>query len=187
MGSSDETSSARGMTATFFVTTDWIGKPGFASWDELRDMKAAGMSIQSHSHTHPLLASVDRARARSELVESKRLLDQGLGQDTDTFALPGGSLPAGDWRGLFADAGYRWVATSQWGVNSPDPGPPTIRRCTICGDVSSAWFERVLRGDRRLAAGRMARERLLAAVRNLLGPTRYTDVRSRLLALLRAR
>ena len=100
------------MTATFFVTTDWIGKPGFASWDELRDMKAAGMSIQSHSHTHPLLASVDRARARSELVESKRLLDQGLGQDTDTFALPGGSLPTGDWLGFINSVQYRlWIRT----------------------------------------------------------------------------
>ena len=177
----------RGMTATFFVTTDWIGTPGFASWDELRDMKAAGMSIQSHSRTHPLLASVDRARARSELVESKRVLDQALGQDTDTFALPGGSMPAGDWRGLFAEAGYRWIATSQWGVNSPDRASPVVRRCTIRGDVSSAWFERVLRGDRRLAAGRLARERLLAAARTVLGPTRYSDVRSRLLALVRGR
>lgn len=178
---------SRGMTATFFVTTDWIGKPGFASWDELREMKAAGMSIQSHSRSHPLLALVDRSQARSELIESKRVLDEALDQDTDTFALPGGSLPTGDWRGLFAESGYRWVATSQWGVNSADLKTPAIGRCTIRGDVSPEWFARVLRGDRRLAAARQARERLLAAARTLMGPTRYTDVRARLLALLRAR
>ena len=177
----------RGMTATFFVTTDWIGKPGFASWSELRDMKAAGMSIQSHSRSHPLLASVDRSRARAELVESKSALDEALGQDTDTFALPGGSLPPGDWRGLFAEAGYRWVATSQWGINAPTPGTPAIKRCTVRGDVSAGWFERVLRGDRRLAAARLVREGLLATARTLMGPTRYTDVRARLIALLRAR
>src|SRR2546425_1196796 len=42
-----------GMTATFFVTTGWIGRPEYASWTQLREMRDAGMSIQSHTHTHP--------------------------------------------------------------------------------------------------------------------------------------
>ena len=47
---------AAGMTATFFVTTSWVGSAGYVTWDQLREMRAAGMSIQSHTHSHPFLS-----------------------------------------------------------------------------------------------------------------------------------
>src|SRR5689334_11921730 len=43
-------------TATFFVYTSAIGNgPAFMTWDELRDMQGAGMTIGAHSRTHPEL------------------------------------------------------------------------------------------------------------------------------------
>src|SRR5687767_11200904 len=58
---------ARGMNATFFVTTTWIGTSRYASWDQLREMRASGMSIQSHTHTHPFLSELDASALREEL------------------------------------------------------------------------------------------------------------------------
>jgi peptidoglycan/xylan/chitin deacetylase (PgdA/CDA1 family) len=48
-----------GMKGTFFVVTEWIdeGRPGYLTWDQVREMAAAGMSIQSHSLSHPDLAN----------------------------------------------------------------------------------------------------------------------------------
>ncbi len=181
---------ARDMTATFFVTTSWVGRPGFVSWDQLREMKAAGMSVQSHSHTHPFLSELDASALREELRASKGALDEALEQATDSIALPGGDFPRHRLRYVLEAAGYRVVATSRWGTNRA-AGPAAagvrlVRRCTVRGEPSRDAFRRVLQGDRWLAARRRLRESALGAMRSALGPTRYTRWRRRFLHARRA-
>src|SRR5208283_2557989 len=47
---------ARRIGATCFVITARVGTDGYASWSQLREMAAAGISVQSHTATHPLLS-----------------------------------------------------------------------------------------------------------------------------------
>ncbi len=44
-----------GMVGTFFVVTEWVDlqRPGYLTWDQAREMAAAGHAIQSHTRTHP--------------------------------------------------------------------------------------------------------------------------------------
>src|SRR5207245_385131 len=42
-----------GMVGTFYIITDFVGRPGYLSWDQIAEMDAAGMSIGAHSLTHP--------------------------------------------------------------------------------------------------------------------------------------
>lgn len=176
---------AKGMTATFFITTAWVGTDGYATWDQLREMKEAGMSIQSHTHTHPILAELDADQLAAELWRSKAELDSALDQDTDEIALPGGDLPAPSLRGLMYDAGYRVVATSRWGANDRvrvDGGMPLkINRCTVQGEPAGAHFRRIIAGDAWLAARRRARDAALRGLRSALGPSRYSVLRRRVL------
>ena len=176
----------RGMSATFFVTTTWVGRPGYASWDQLREMRAAGMSIQSHTRSHPFLSELSPDALEHELTGSKRELDEALDQDTDSLALPGGDAPRDAWRARIAAAGYRVVATSRWGLNSPaeGPGPLEIRRCTVRGAPSAAEFDRLLRAESSLFMQRQAREFVLHATRSALGPTRYARWRHTALSTL---
>lgn len=175
----------RGLGATFFITTSWVGTPNFVTWAQLREMRAAGMSIQSHTHSHPFLSELDGRALLAELREAKLRLDDGLGQDTDTLALPGGDAPRDELWPLIAEAGYRLVATSRWGVNGVPlarrNGLPVVRRCTVRGEQASDLFERVARGDRWLAAKRGTREWVLATLRRAAGPTRYARWRRRVL------
>lgn len=168
---------ARRMTATFFVTTGWIGRPGYVSWSALREMKAAGMSIQSHTHSHPFLSELGAEQVRDELVRSKDALDQGLEQATDALSLPNGDWPRAAARHLVREAGYALVATSRWGVNragaGAGDGPLRVRRCTVRGEPTALAFQRVLRRDAWLFLARGARESVLGALRSGLGPTRY--------------
>lgn len=166
---------ARGMTATFFITTSWIGTPGYASWDQLKEMRAAGMSIESHTHTHPFLSELDAAALRDELRRSRELLDEHLEQRTSMIALPGGDAPRRELRGMLADEGYAVVATSRWGANrgAREGNPLFVRRCTVRGESSDAAFIDIARGDVWLALKKRARESILAALRTSLGPTRY--------------
>ncbi len=167
----------RGMSATFFVTTDWIGRPGYASWSALREMHAAGMEIQSHSHTHPFLSELAPDALAAELRESKRILDERLEQDTTMLALPGGDWPRRALRPMIADAGYRVVATSRWGTNGPRHSgvglPVVVRRCTVQGEAGPERFRRIAAGDPSLGRLRWIREGALGTLRSALGPTRY--------------
>lgn len=166
---------SRGMTATFFVTTDWIGRPGYASWDQLREMSSAGMSIQSHTHTHPFLSELNADALRDELRRSRDLLNEQLDQRTSMIALPGGDAPRRELRGLLSDEGFTVVATSRWGVNRRGSRllPLYINRCTVRGELSDAAFEAMARGSALLRFRKRSRERVLAFVRASLGPTRY--------------
>lgn len=178
----------RGMTATFFVTTDWVGRPEYVSWSQLREMRAAGMSIGSHSKSHPFLSELDEARLRAELLDSKNRIDQELEQATDTLALPGGDRPRRSLRPMLGAVGYRVVANSRWGVNrvtTPAGGLLWINRCTIRGEPGAEYFSRVLRGDSWLGFKRFTREYTLARLRETLGPTRYARWRRRLLDAVR--
>jgi len=166
----------RGMTATFFVTTDWVGRPGHVSWEGLREMRAAGMSVQSHTCSHPFLSELSQAEVQRELRTSREVLNHHLDQETDTLALPGGDFPRGGPL-VFRRAGYRIVATSHWGVNSARPGAideiAFVHRCTVRGEPPREEFEAVVSGNRWLGARRRVREIALNTVRATLTPTRY--------------
>jgi peptidoglycan/xylan/chitin deacetylase (PgdA/CDA1 family) len=174
-----------GFSATFFVTTSWTGREPYLSWSQLIEMSQAGMSIQSHTLTHPFLSAIDRDSVARELQESKRQLDQHLSQDTLTLALPGGDSPRRQHSDLIRASGYRILATSTWGANRErGPGvraPAVVRRYTVRADTSLAQF-------RDLALGRSAawsreglRLRCLSGLRKALGTERYARWRSEFL------
>jgi peptidoglycan/xylan/chitin deacetylase (PgdA/CDA1 family) len=173
----------RGMSATFFITTAWVGQPAYASWDQLREMRAAGMSIQSHSHTHPYLSELDGDALREELRRSHDLLGEHLGQQTTMIALPGGNAPRSGLRSMIAEVGYRVVATSDWGVNHDREvdGVRYVRRCTVRGVPTRERFREMLAADRWLSIKKQTRYGMLNLVRSSIGPSRYLRWRSKLL------
>jgi peptidoglycan/xylan/chitin deacetylase (PgdA/CDA1 family) len=179
---------ARGMTATFFVTTSWVGTPGYVTWAQLREMKSAGMSIQSHTRTHPFLSELAADALRRELRGSKAELDEALEQATDMLALPGGDFPASGLRRLVPESGYRVVATSRWGSNgnavTVETDPLYLRRCTVHGAPTPGYVRRMLAADRWLGGRRRLREAVLSATRRGLGPSRYARWRRHLLDAL---
>jgi peptidoglycan/xylan/chitin deacetylase (PgdA/CDA1 family) len=179
----------RGMSATFFVTTGWVGRPGYASWDALKEMKTAGMSIQSHTRSHPYLSELTRQQLTEELRGSREDLDQHLEQKTTALALPGGEPPRAAWSDALAEAGYRVIATSRWGVNRhTSNGEITwIRRCTVAGAMTPAEFQRILEGDARLSWRRSVRDGVLRILRTSIGPSRYLRWRHALLDALAGR
>ena len=174
-----------GMTATFFVATDWVGKPNRVTWGQLREMAAAGMSVQSHTVTHPFLSQLNQAAVREELVESKRRLDEELNQQTTTIALPGGDFPY-RWRARdFEACGYRWIATSRWGPNHvrTDAGRSAVmlRRYTVRRSTSARRFDQLVLGSSSALSPEGTRLMLLSQLRSLVGAQRYAAWRARFL------
>ena len=109
-----------GYPAVLFVPTDYIGRcnafdhgtepeEAICDWDDLREMKRSGVSIQSHGASHRPLSQLDSDEQRQELVRSKAELEAGLGSPVDLFAYPygeGGMNPRA-MRQALKRAGYR--------------------------------------------------------------------------------
>ena len=93
-------------TATFFVFINPIGRRGFVSWSDLREMRDAGMTIGSHSKSHPFLTKItDPTVLWSEIDDSKKTLEKNLGITVNEFAYPFGQYNA-DIVALVKKAGY---------------------------------------------------------------------------------
>ncbi len=83
---------AYGYTATFFVFTNAIGHRGFLSWNELRQLLAAGMTIGDHTRSHPYLTGISSSTVLwNEIDGSKKLLEKQLGVSINEFAYPFGA------------------------------------------------------------------------------------------------
>jgi peptidoglycan/xylan/chitin deacetylase (PgdA/CDA1 family) len=82
---------ALGWRAHFFITTDYIGAPGFMNRSQIRDLHRRGHLIGSHSCSHPLrFAARPWQELKREWSESVDLLSEILGERVQIASIPGG-------------------------------------------------------------------------------------------------
>lgn len=79
-----------GRTATFFVIAGRLDHPGSLSAEEVRELRAHGMTIGSHGMDHVSWRSLGPAAQQRELVEARTLLAETVGVPVDEAALPRG-------------------------------------------------------------------------------------------------
>ena len=103
-----------GFTGTIFIITDLVGKPNYLTWEQLKEMKANGMNFQSHTVSHKSMTELGEAQLREELVNSKKILDEQLSQDTKFMAYPTGTYNLYIAK-LVKDAGYKGAFTIKYG------------------------------------------------------------------------
>jgi peptidoglycan/xylan/chitin deacetylase (PgdA/CDA1 family) len=110
----------RHFTATFFVYTNAIGNgPAFMTWDELRQLQQAGMTIGAHSRTHPILTNPG-VSLTNEIDSSRADIARNLGVAPELFAYPYGvwdariaaAVQAAGFRGARALGGGEWNGAS---------------------------------------------------------------------------
>ena len=86
------------------------------SWDEVREMHALGMTIGSHTMTHPNLPSAGLAAAQEELLRSRHELQQQIGAPVTMFSYPNGGAErymTPDLQRAVREAGYAAATTSR--------------------------------------------------------------------------
>jgi peptidoglycan/xylan/chitin deacetylase (PgdA/CDA1 family) len=75
----------------FFITTDWIGRPGFMDRWQLRELRARGHVIGSHSRTHPeRMSQLGWGDLLKAWFESCDALSGILGERVSTASVAGG-------------------------------------------------------------------------------------------------
>ena len=82
----------KGFPVTLFVTTAAIveGSKNYLNWDEIRQLKAEGVTIGAHSHTHEHLVNFNLAELKKEIELSNRVFLKELGEIPNLFAYPYG-------------------------------------------------------------------------------------------------
>ena len=133
-----------GCKATFFIITERIGMDGQMDWDQLREMVAAGMSVQSHTVSHPGLPGVSDARLQSELVESRAVIAEGVGEPGYVLSYPSGAY---DERVIEAakSAGYVMAVATDHGVEVSPEAPFEITRLRVQPFLPIGTFARLVR------------------------------------------
>lgn len=80
-----------GAKATIFVISDQIGKPGYLSKEQIREMSDSGLvSIQSHTKSHKDLTKMSEADIRTEFRYSKYIISQITGKPVTAVSYPEG-------------------------------------------------------------------------------------------------
>ena len=129
-----------GFTATVFVPTAFIGTARRSfhgteclTWGEVRELRDGGIQFGSHTVTHPRLTKLSRKEIEHELRDSKKELQQRLGQPITTFAYPF-AFPRSNrkfvqtFEGLLAAEGYGCCATTEVGRVQPGDDVYRLRR-----------------------------------------------------------
>jgi peptidoglycan/xylan/chitin deacetylase (PgdA/CDA1 family) len=165
--------SGLGFRGVSFITTSYLGRPGYLSWEQCAELGREGFSIQSHTHTHPLLGSCSGERLRYELRHPKELIEERLGSEVIGLSLPGGSLPKGIVEKA-AQEGYRCVFSSIPGIHRlPADMDGVLRRLRVDSRLSLEAFERVTEGEAGMYRGIAAGYYLRRAVKRFVGAGAY--------------
>ncbi len=165
-----------GFGATFYITAEFLGKPGYLTHAQLRELTSLGFPIGCHSLTHAYLSDLDEAGLRREIVDSKNQLEQLIGKTVEDFSCPGGRYNR---RTIAAvqNAGYRTLATSNSRTNSPDTDRFELCRVPVMRETTLHDFASYCRG-RGLWRLRV-RESLRYVGKRVLGNSRYDRLRER--------
>jgi peptidoglycan/xylan/chitin deacetylase (PgdA/CDA1 family) len=129
-----------------------IGRHGRAddmwmTWDMLRDIRDAGMSIGAHTVTHPVLANQTRQRQQWEIGTSKRRLEEELGGPVTAFSYPEGTRAAfdGATRAALAAHGFKLAFSFYGGHRGFSAWDPyDVRRTTVSPRTPHALFKQML-------------------------------------------
>jgi peptidoglycan/xylan/chitin deacetylase (PgdA/CDA1 family) len=137
-----------GAPAVLFVPTAFIGSTnGFdagvepdepmCDWEDLHALEAAGVSIQSHSVSHPRFSGLSLAEREVEALRSKAVLEDRLEKAVELFAFPYGD-DGEDRQALAAvleRSGYRAACLYGGGLTRlPAPEPYRLSRLAMGPD-----------------------------------------------------
>jgi len=126
---------------------DDAGRSSTLSWEQVREMSAAGIKFGSHAVTHPVLTTLEDDALDWELRESRRTIEQMTGKACDVIAYPVGGPDAFDERVMAAarKGGYKLGVSYLSGTNSRRRlNPFALRRLHVERYTSRTSFRSML-------------------------------------------
>ena len=112
----------------FYVSTDFIGRPGFLKADDLRTLRRQGHVIGSHSCSHPVkISGLGGEDLVKEWQQSREILSDIIGEQVRVASVPGGFYSRRV-AAAAAAAGLGILFTSE-----PKSAPESVKECLVLG------------------------------------------------------
>ncbi len=144
-------------TATLYVSTAFIEGTSrwmrheretarlMLTWKQLAEISKSGIECGAHSHSHRQLDTLPNPVARDEILQSKRLLEDHLGQEIFSFAYPYGYYTARI-RQLVREVGYASACAVRHAMSSETDDPFSLARLMVRADTTIKEFAALLTG-----------------------------------------
>ena len=138
----------RGMIATFFVVTDFINdqRPEYFTWDMLREMYAAGMSIEGHGRNHVSLAKKDRDYLIWQALGTYETIQAEIGVRPHFISYPAGEYDQ-QTVDIFRSANYWAGFTTKQGATHRSDDLFQMLRIRVRGSTTPEELLRILALD----------------------------------------
>ncbi len=114
----EDVATAAAETLESFVGCEYTLGIKCMNWDQLAELQANGIAVESHTANHPKLTRIDGERAHRELAESKLEIERRLNKRVIAICYPGGHFDA-NVISQAAQAGYRLGFTTRFGFCRP--------------------------------------------------------------------
>jgi peptidoglycan/xylan/chitin deacetylase (PgdA/CDA1 family) len=164
----------KGLKAYFFILVGKVEESGYMNWQQIKELQDAGMTIGSHGMSHRILTVLSEKEMDYELKDSKKILEQQLGNEVKYFSIPRGFCN----KKVIVkakEAGYQAVFTS----NPSDNNGFLFGRIAIKANWNTDYFTRVINHGYPLKD--RIEEWLKDFFKALLGTNNYERIRSNLL------
>ncbi|MCX7514603.1 polysaccharide deacetylase family protein [Frateuria hangzhouensis] len=113
------------------------------TWDQLREMRAAGMEVGSHGVHHHILAKLSPADMVTEIDQSMRTLQREIGAPIEVLSYPVGGPDSYNPQVIEAArrAGFRMACNYVTGLNRlPATSHYGLQRLSVESDMDIDWF-----------------------------------------------
>ncbi len=126
-----------GRAATDLAANVWM------TWDHVREMHAAGMSMGAHTVTHPILSRLSPDEQNFEICESRLRIEEQIGEPVTAFSYPVGRRDAFEdtTREALTRNGFDWAFSYYGGMSRPGQiDRLDLPRFAVEDDMSRAEF-----------------------------------------------
>lgn len=162
-------------TATFFIAAGLVGKSNMLSWDQICEMNKEGMSMQSHTVTHPLLSTKRGKEVKYELMESKLIIEKAIGSSVNFLSYPNGDYNSEVIVNL-RNLGYRAACSSKFGLNNTGTDAFELKRIKISSSYTLEDFKKIMSLNKKMHFLLKTKDSILSSVRKILGPNNYEKI-----------
>lgn len=164
--------------ASFFLTRNrCASKPGYIRDKDIRELRRRGLSVGTHGTTHRGLTFLPKDQCVAELAESKRWLEDVIGEEVRYMAAPGGFINSRIIK-LAYEQGYVLIGTSNEWMNSPQTMalPCAVNRVSVRRHFSLKTFRRIVEGHLGFYTWRQVRASSIWIPKRLLRPSSTEQV-----------
>jgi peptidoglycan/xylan/chitin deacetylase (PgdA/CDA1 family) len=105
--------------ATIFICTQYVGKSGYLSWDDIRKLREEGHEFGNHSHSHEHFLNYSDGDTKKAFIEdlnqSEEIFLRQLGDKPELYCYPYGEYNP-DMQKILKERGYNAAAAQKSGV-----------------------------------------------------------------------